>query len=238
MGNTNSTLEDIWSAFNNPSGISNQNQPASVFSVRNQYGLSALTSIGAGLIVPLKTGVASISAFRFGDDLFHRQYVSLTYGNQFGIGRLGFRVNYFETFIEGFGNKTKITFDFGGIVNLSEYLFIGAYIRNIGRTRLSDFEDERIPTVLNLGISYRTLDKLIVNIDIDKDIEFDPRVKLGIEYQALKKFAVRSGINTSPFNNFFGLGFKSWRVIIDYAANLDYVLGLTHQLSLTYKLSI
>lgn len=236
MANTNTTLQDSWSAFNNPSGISNQTKTTSIFSARNQYSVAAFTSIGAGLIVPLKIGAAAIAAFRFGDDLFHQQYLSLTYGNQFGIGRLGIRVNYFETFIEGFGNTTKITIDFGGIATLSEDLLIGAYLRNLGGTQLSDFEDERLPTILNVGLSYRTGDKLILNLDLEKDLEFDPRVKLGFEYQAFTKFAFRSGINTAPFNNFFGLGFDSWRVMIDYAVSVDYVLGLTHQLSLTYNL--
>ncbi len=237
LGNANSSISDNWSVFNNPSGISSENNTSAFFTAKNQYGITALTSIGAGIIRPINIGAIGISAYRFGDDLHHQQYLSLTYANEFGIGQLGLRLNYYEVFIEGFGNKALITVDFGGIVDLSEQLSIGAYIRNISRARLSEFEDERLPTILNVGISFWPDKKLMVNVDLEKDIEFDPRLKVGLEYLFFPKFRFRTGINTAPFNNFFGLGFTTWKVGIDYAIQVDYTLGTSHQLSLNYHLS-
>ena len=237
MGNANSATSDSWSVFNNPSGIANRKNPEALFAVKKQYGVNALNSIGAGIVVPIKLGALAVSTFRFGDDLFYQQYVSALYANKFGIGQLGFRINYFETFIEGFGNKTQLTLDFGGIVELGESLSVGAMVRNITRSELSDFEDERLPTLLSIGLMYAPDDKFVINVDVEKDIEFDPRLKLGLEYQFLPKFNFRTGVNTAPFNNFLGLGFRTWKVVIDYAIAMDYTLGTSHQATLSYKLS-
>ena len=237
MGNTNSALVGNWSAFNNPSGLSVVKKTTALISVQNQYGIQELSSIGAGAVVPLKLGTASFTVFRFGDDLYHQQNISLSYANEFGIGQLGVRLNYFETAIQDFGSRSVFTVDFGGTVRLSDEFLLGAFIRNVNRAKLSDLEDERLPTILNVGVSYRENDKLILNADVEKDIEYDPRFKLGIEYVFLPKFSFRTGINTAPFVNFFGLGLKTWKVEIDYAIRIDYVLGNTHQLALNYVLS-
>lgn len=237
MGYTTATLDDQWSAFNNPGALGSQDRTMALFSYENLYGIAGLNNMAAGVLTASSLGVASISVFRFGDELFNEQNLSLGYGNTFGIASLGVRFNYRQCTLEGFGNRSVLTIDFGGIARINEEFHFGAFIRNINQARLADFQEERIPVLLNAGIGWKPEEKLILNIEVEKDIDFDASFKSGLEYNFLPRFSGRTGIRTRPFTNYFGLGFRTWKIEIDYALTLEQVLGTGHQVSLAYQLS-
>ncbi|UII29432.1 hypothetical protein LVD15_13680 [Fulvivirga maritima] len=234
MGYTTATLQDGWSLLNNPAGLSKLTDVAVLGGFENKYGIAGLNTIAAGVYSPVPTGVAGISFLKFGDDLYHEQELSLSYANHFGIAGLGVRLNYSQYHLEGYGNKSFITIDFGGIASLSEQLLVGAYITNINQPQLSEFEDERVPITLQAGLSYRPTSSVIINIEAEKDIDYDLNMKLGLEYVFLKYIAVRAGAQTSPFIHYAGLGFFTSRLKVDYALSNDSQLGLTHQVGISH----
>ena len=237
MAYTLATLHDEWSVFNNPGALGKQESVMTLFSYENRYGIEGLNNISAGILAPLPHGVASLGVFRFGDDLYNEQNIALGYGNTFGIASLGVRVNYRQYTLEGFGNRGIITLDFGGIAKISEELHFGAFIRNINQAQLSDLQNERVPTVLNAGCSYQPAEKIVLNAEVEKDIDLEASFKSGMEYNFLPKFSARTGIRTKPFTNYYGMGFKTWKITIDYALTMVQVLGSRHQVSLAYRVS-
>jgi hypothetical protein len=153
------------------------------------------------------------------------------------LASLGLKINYFQTYIEGFGRSARPVLEFGGTAELHPGLFFGAHVYNITRSAISKASLDYLPTVLKAGISYRPSDKLMVNIESEKELLSPARFKAGIAYVFEDEFWVRTGINSQPNNLYFGIGFKPRRFQVDYAMSRNYLLGFTHHFSLNYNLS-
>ena len=236
MGGASIAVSDAWSLFNNPAGVAEVETSNVLFGYQNRYSIASLSNLGLGFIHPTAVGHLGLSAFRFGDELFSEQKIAATFSNRIGIVALGATLNYVQFRIEGLGTRSFPTFDFGGIVSFREKLKIGAYISNINQGRVSKVEDEQLPTIMRLGFSYRPLKSLYLNAEVEKDLDFDEILKVGIEYNFYKKLFVRTGIQTQPFQSRFGIGFQPNRVSLDYAFGDNPTLGNLHEVSVGYSL--
>ncbi|MTI20640.1 hypothetical protein E1176_06375 [Fulvivirga sp. RKSG066] len=237
MGYAYATEADQWSFFHNPGGLGQlESEYAAFFALENKYGIEGLNIMGAGIISPVPVGTVAFGAFRFGDDFYNEQSLSLAYGNQFGIASLGLKANLLQYNIEGFGTKSVLTLDFGGTATVTKELVFGAYIRNINQAKVESSGEERVPTILNAGISYRPLDKLRLNIETEKAIEYDASLRVGLEYLILEKLAVRTGVSTAPFTSYGGLGFTKGRLSVDYAITKNTSLGYSHQGAVSFRI--
>lgn len=236
MGHTYAAEKDSWSLFYNPAGISSIQTTNLLFAYESRFNIEGLNNIGAGAITHTKIGSVGISAFRFGDDNYNEQTASLAFGNKYGIASLGGKLNYVQYTLEGFGDKGIISFDVGGTAMLGEHLIVGAYVRNINQAKLSDLEDEKVPTLMNAGISYLPIEKLHINVEAEKDLDYDAILRMGLEYNFYKKLFIRTGISTGPFHQFAGLGFHLSLLQVDYAMSKDRNLGYSHQASIILKL--
>lgn len=229
-------VSDEWSIFYNPAGIDGLVSSNALFSVENKFNIEGLNSIGAAFVTNLPLGSFGASVFRFGDNIFREQHLSIAYGNSFGITSLGLRINYLQFSAESTETRSNLTFDFGGITSLNEQVHFGAFIRNLSQSKIANESDRSIPVILNAGISYLPTPQLMINAEIEKDIDFDPGIRLGLEYAFIKKLKVRAGVLTYPYTNFFGLGLVTHRLDIDYSITLNPNLGVNNQASVSYQL--
>ncbi|MEM7297940.1 MAG: hypothetical protein AAF391_06705, partial [Bacteroidota bacterium] len=92
------------------------------------------------------------------------------------------------------------------------------------------------PPVMKGGFSYRPTEELMLNVEVEKDLDFDEVFKAGLEYQIIKKVFIRTGISTEPFLSAFGVGFHPKNLKFDYAFSNDSRLGNVHELSVSYSL--
>jgi hypothetical protein len=234
IGYASATLFDSWSLFNNPAGAAKLENTTAGFT----YDLHP-TPIGANrtaalIAVPVQPiGVITGSVYRFGDNLYNEHVISAGFASKFGLASLGIQVNYIQYSAEGFGNKGVATVNLGGIAELTRQLSIGAYIVNINQPKISG--EEKLPTKLVAGLGFKPIEKVFVAAEIEKDLEFDPTWKMGIEYAFHKKFSARTGYNIRPNTGFFGLGFKTKKFTIDYALQYNALLSLSHQASIGYQ---
>jgi len=233
IGYASSTLFDTWSVFNNIAGTSKLEKLSVAFTYDAHPSLTGANRTAACFALPIKFGVFSAGAYRFGDDLYNEQVLSAGFGNQFGLASLGAQVNYIQYRTEGFGSKGVWSLSMGGIAELTPHISIGAYIQNINQPKISEFE--KLPTKLVSGISFKPIDKVFIATEIEKDLEYDATWKAGREYKFHKKFCARTGYNINPNAAFFGLGFFTNKFIIDYALQHNNLFGLSHQAALTYR---
>ena len=233
MGYASATLFDTWSSFNNPANTAKLESIATGFT----YDLHP-TPIGANrtaavIAVPvLPIGVITGGAYRFGDDLYNEHVISAGFASKFGLASLGVQINYIQYSAEGFGTKGVASINLGGIAELTPQLSIGAYIINLNQPEIS--EEEKLPTTLVAGLGFKPIEKLFIAAEIEKDLDFDPTWKMGLEYIFHKKFSARTGYNLHPNKGFFGLGFKSKKLTIDYAIQYNVSLSFSHQASVGY----
>lgn len=237
IGNANVTLADEWAVFNNIGALGRVDHNAIFVGFDQRFGLQELSTLALGTSFQLGSGYIGASVFRFGDDFFNQQAVGLGFSNTLGIVSFGVKVNYLQTNIEGFGRNGAAVLEFGGVAELSPKLFFGAHIYNLNQAKLSQMTEERLPSVVKTGISFRPNDRLMFNVEAQKEIENDPQVKIGLEYNFLEKLWLRTGINTGPANAAFGLSFTPKKFKIDYALGNNAQLGFTHHVSMSYLLS-
>ncbi|NJN28462.1 MAG: hypothetical protein HC819_22065 [Cyclobacteriaceae bacterium] len=234
MGHSNATIEDEWSIFNNVGGISAVADGTVCFGYDRYFAIEGFDRVAAAAIQPFQFGTLGASVYRFGDELYNESIISAAYGNKIGFVSLGLRVNYLQIRVEEFGTSGALFFDFGGIVSLIPKLSFGAYISNISMSGLSDESSTEIPVIMKIGFSYRPVKSLKLNIDLNKDMEYTPNIKAGLEYSIQDKFFVRTGLNTDPFVGFFGAGVWLNRFRIDYAVGANAYLGSSHQATVSF----
>jgi hypothetical protein len=235
MGYASSGLFDEWGIFNNIAGIAKIESTTASFAYDLHPSLTGGNRTAAVVAMPTYFGVGGIGVYRFGDNVYNEQIISAGFSNTFGIASLGLKVNYIQYQTEGFGTKGVMSINFGGIAQLTPMLAVGAYITNINQPELNEFE--KLPTKLTAGLSITPTEKINVITELEKDLEYDPTWKAGIEYKFHTKFTARTGYNINPNTAFFGLGFKTKKFNIDYAIQHNVLLSLSHQASVTYQFS-
>lgn len=237
LANAHVTIDDAWSIFNNVGAMGRLEASQVFFSYDHRLGLKELTTLAAGTTLVHEMGVIGISLSHYGGELFNQQNIGIGFSNTLGIASFGVKVNYFQTNIEGFGRNASPVLEFGGVAVLIPGLYFGAHIYNFTRAKFGKFSHNYHPTVVKAGVSYRFSEKMMINMEAEKDIILLQKFKIGFEYNLLDKFWARSGIHTNPSNLFFGMGFKPKRYHIDYALSQNYQLGYTHHFSFNYLLN-
>jgi hypothetical protein len=230
------TLHDEWSLLNNVGGLSKVRQPSVSFAYDVRAGLTGANRVAAIVVAPFKPGWAALSLFRFGDDLYNEQVISLGYSNQIGMTSLGLKANYIQYHAEGFGNRHAVSLNFGGLAQLTPRISVGAYVVNLNQPKLSTLDNERLPTKLVAGLAFQPDDKALLLIEIEKDLEYNPTIKGAMEYAVYKKINFRTGFNIHPNTAFFGLGFLLRKLKIDYALQFNNTLSAAHQAAAMYRL--
>lgn len=233
VGYASATLFDTWGTFSNPSSQAKLESTAFGFTYDYHPMPSGANRTAAVVSVPVSVGVVTGGAYRFGDDLYNEHLISGGFANKFGLAALGAQLNDVQYSATGFGTKGVISVNLGGIAELTKHLSIGAYIINLNQPEIAS--KERLPTKLVTGLGFKPMDKVFIGAEIEKDLDFTPTWKMGLEYTFHKKFIARTGYNLRPNTSFFGLGFKTNKFIIDYALQHNVQLGLSHQSSVGYQ---
>jgi hypothetical protein len=236
LGHTSACLRDEWSLFNNVAGLAEQEKATASFSYDVQPGFPSFNKMAGAFAMPIKTGVAGLGLFRFGDDLYSEQLISLGFSNTLGLASLGIKANYIQYRASGFGTKGVFSISFGGIAKLAEKIFIGAYVTNINQPDISKTEKEKLPTNLVLGIGVQITAQTFFATELEKDLNNPVRWKSAIEYKPFKRFVVRTGFSANPTSLFFGFGFRPNRFSVDYAYQHQFVIGSRHQATIGYSL--
>jgi hypothetical protein len=111
--------------------------------------------------------------------------------------------------------------------------FFSAY-NLTGSILKSDFgENLRIPSIVRVAFQYQPNANLRIATELEKDLRYDPFLKIGAEYQPTKKFFLRTGIQTTQnviLNVGTGFQARIWR--FDYSLASQSILGLSHSLML------
>ena len=235
IGYSSSCLKDEWSVFNNVAGLANVNNTVASASYDARPLLPGSNRMALVFATPLRLGTLGFGALKFGDDLYSEQIICAGFGNAFGTTSLGAKLNYVQYNATGFGTKGIISISAGGITELIPNLFLGAHIININQPVISRESKERLPTTLIAGLGYLHAKKVYLSTEIEKDLDHDLLWKAGIEYTPLAKVAFRAGFNINPNATFFGTGFRSRKITLDYTLHYSVALSMNHQLSIGYQ---
>ncbi|PJA09905.1 MAG: hypothetical protein COX70_00460 [Flavobacteriales bacterium CG_4_10_14_0_2_um_filter_32_8] len=236
MGGFTTTLSDVWSTNNNQAGLGFITDFSGGIYYENRFLLKETSYKAGALVMPVKIGALGISVTSFGFELYNETKAGLSYGQRFGDKfSVGVQLNYLNTKLaQEYGTKTSITSAIGLIAKLSKELSLGVHLYNPTRSKLAEYDNERIPTIMKLGLEYRFSEKVMMGIETEKDMNFDAVVKAGLEYHITEALYLRGGISTNPTQYAFGFGMKLKDFKIDISSSFHQTLGITPSISIIY----
>lgn len=236
MGNTGLNFNDINSLFNNQAGLADLEATSFLIAAERKFALADLNNLTAGVALPTSSGTFGISLNYFGFDLYNETKVGLAYSRRL-MDKLsvGIQFDMLNTRIPEYGSKNLFTFEIGLQSELSKNLTLGFHLFN--PVKLETVEGEYLPTVIQGGISYAPSKKVLVNVELEKDIDFPFTIRTGIEYEMVDNFWLRLGVNTEPASVNFGIGYLMQNGLrLDIASSYHQELGFTPAVSLGFDL--
>lgn len=237
MANATVAFSDPWSYHHNPGALAEVDKVSFGISYENRFLLKELQSQGMVYVQPLKKGVLSIGAQLYGFELYRTYRAGVGYSMKLSeMLSAGVQMNYQGIRLsDNYGSKNTVTAELGLLAKITEEWKIGVSIFNLGRSKLSEFQDDRFSTLMRLGTSYSFSEKVIVAAEFEKNIDFPLRFKTGIDYQVIDNFFFRAGFATQPVEFSFGFGYKLKNFQLDLGSAYHQQLGWSPHFSLTYK---
>lgn len=235
MANAGVMLTDFSSVFNNQAGLAFLESLSVGFHHRSGF-VKEMDRQALAMVIPTSTGTFASSFSSYGYAHYHETKAGLAFGKFLAKNMAaGVQIDYFNTRITGiYGKADLLTFEAGLIFKIADRLHIGSHVFNPVRVGIGEVE-EKIPTVFRLGVSYRFTENVLVCIESEKDLESDVVPRLGLEYQPLSQFFIRTGMSVNPVMNFFGMGY-SWKAFhADVAFSYHQILGYLPDFSLRYE---
>lgn len=227
MGYTGTTFTDINSLFSNQAGLAKLEKVTAIAFAEQRFLLNELQGLSTGIALPTNSGTFGLSLNYFGFEDYNEQRAGLAYARQL-VDKLsiGAQLLVLNTQIAEYGNKANVTFELGLLAEILPQLNLGLHLYSPARIELTT--DEYLPSVFKLGLSYLPSDKLLILAELEKDIDYDLRTKLGLEYNILDQLSMRLGLATQPINLSFGLGYQLKNgLTLDIASSYHEILGFT-----------
>ncbi len=238
LGHTSVTLSDVWSTHHNQAGLGWLTNPEMGVFYQNRFLIKEMSYMGGAFALPTNSGTFGLSYSNFGYSLYGESKTGLAYGMKFSDRVAGgIQVNYHSIRLgNNYGSRNTASVELGLQSKITQQLSIGCHVFNPTQSKLDDYNDERIPTIIRLGLNYAFSDKVFLAIETEKDIDFNPVFRAGIEYKANDKIYFRGGIGTNPTLAAFGVGINHQSFKIDIASTYHQVLGFTPEISLNYQI--
>ena len=237
MGRTGVASTDFWSVYNNQAGLAYIEQSGVGFYYENHFMLNNMNFNQFSAALKTKFGGFGLNVSYSGYSNFNEKRIGLAYGKALGKRfAVGVQLDYLNTFIAyDYGSKSMITFEVGLMARITDDLTLGAHVFNPIKARLSDYDDERIPAVLNIGLNWKLNSGFVAAIEAESDMINPLVLKGGLEYNVMDLMYLRIGISNNPNIFSFGVGLKLKGFKLDFASSMHQVLGYSPQVSATYE---
>jgi hypothetical protein len=221
MAQASLCLEDPWAGRNNPASLAYLHEAAAALFCENRFALQALNTAAFALALPLHSGTWALCASRFGYAFFNTGTYGLCYSRSFGKRiAAGIGIDYQEIHIaEAYGSLHTATARLGIRIRLLPSLHLGVQLFNPSRSSLARYADERIPTILSVGLRYDCSAQVCICLETCKD-NFNPgNFKAAFEYRPAEHFAVRAGITGNPAGFCFGASLRIKNLDLEFASS-------------------
>lgn len=227
LGNASVTLSDVWSYHHNPGALGEIESLSFGASYENRFLLKELQTQTIAVAVPLKVGVISFGAQLYGYNLYRSQKAGVGYSMKLAEKLYaGVQLNYNGLQLsENYGTHHGMTAEVGLKAYINEQWSVGMSVYNLGRTKLSAYQDDRYTTMFRLGTGYSISKKVTILGEATKNLDYPIEVKGGVEYEAINNFHVRIGASTNPTEFTFGFGYKWKKIQLDVASAYHTTLG-------------
>ncbi|MDP4207344.1 MAG: hypothetical protein Q8928_00890 [Bacteroidota bacterium] len=237
LSNASVALTDVWSTFNNQAGLSWLPSPVVSVYFENRFQVKEFSMRAAAFAFPVKPGCIAVSYRSFGYSVFNESKFGLTYSLKISKHfSAAAQVDYLQSYFgNGYGDYHTVAGEVGIMAEPLTNLWIGFHVFNPTQTKKDAIEEEKIPTVVRLGICYRVGEKAGLMFETEKDISQKPVFKGGVEVGVIENLNFRAGYRSGYEQYSLGMGYKFKGVIADLAFSRHQILGFSPQVSLGYE---
>jgi len=227
---------DLWGVQNNQASLAGiESFQAGVF-YESRFLVSELGMKGVAAALPTKYGSFGLNVNSFGYSLYSETKAGLAYAKKLSARfSMGVQLDYYNTRIgENYGSSSGVVGEIGILAEPVKNLFVGLHLFNPTRTRLSGNLDERLPTIMRFGMSYKFSDQVFVIAEAEKDVDFKTTFRGGLEYRPIPAFYIRAGAAANPGLVSMGFGVVLKKFRLDIASSFHSVLGFSPSMGLQY----
>ena len=237
MGRTGVASSDFWSVNNNQAGLAFVEKSGVGFFYQNLYMMNDLNYNQASAILKTYHGGFGLNVSYFGYSQYNEKKIGLAYGMQLGKRlAIGAQLDYLHTYIaQDYGSKGVVSFEIGMMAKITDELTLGAHVFNPLRAKLAEYNDERIPTLLKLGLNWDLSADFTAAIEAESDMNHPLVLKAGLEYNIMDLMYARIGVSNSPNIFSFGVGLYFGGFKIDFSSSMHQVMGYSPQFSAIYN---
>jgi hypothetical protein len=240
MGGCSVASRGLWAMQNNPAGMANLDKFNFGLYYENRWFLPETAYKSGAIALPTKFGCLGVSFNQFGSSKYSENKFGLAYAKDFGpYFQMGLQLDYLLISQgETYGRQSAVTFELGIQSQVTNKLRLGTYIFNPVSFRLQQsLNQEKLPIVFRFGAAYQFTKDFVGQCEIEKNTEREGiSLRGGLEYEALKNFYLRAGVQSNPGILTFGLGYALRFVKIDAAAQLHQELGASIQIGMVFSI--
>ncbi len=238
LGNTGLTLNDVYSVYNNPGTFGALEQSAIGINYQNRYLLKELStqSLAFGYHTE-KNGNFGVQFQQYGFTLYREMQGGITYGAKLFDGFYGgVALNFHRIQLaENYGSLNTASASLGIFYQATDLLHFGMRVQNLSRTKLADFEDERLPTRFGIGVTYIFSEKVFWILEAEKTVIHPINIMSGLEVHPHDILYLRLGVNSYPFQSAFGFGLQFDKLQFDMSTTWHSNLGISPSAGLKYQ---
>lgn len=240
MGGSSVASRGLWAIQNNPAGMAYLDKFSLGLYYENRWFLPETAYKSAALALPVKFGCLGLSFNQFGSSKYSENKLGLAYAKDFGpYLQIGLQLDYLSISLGSeYGRQSAVTFELGIQSQVTEKLRLGTYIFNPVNFKLEQtINQERLPLVFRFGMAYQFTKDFAGQCEIEKNTDHEGvSLRCGLEYEALKNFYLRAGVQTNPGLLTFGLGYEISFARIDVAGQLHQELGASIQIGAIFSI--
>lgn len=237
LGGASVSLVDINAYHNNPGALGFINQSGVSINYSSRFLLKELQSQSVAYAQKIGKGVVSMGAQFYGYEEFRSSRAGMGYSLKLSENlAAGVQLNYQNLRLNPYyGSNHSISAEFGALLKLTKTVGLGFSVFNLGRTKLSEFQDDRYSTTMRLGLYYQVSKHLLIVSEINKEITFPLSFRGGMEYYPTDQFYFRLGAKGAPVEFAGGFGFKLKQFKLDISTFYHQFLGWTPGASLIFE---
>jgi len=234
MAHASVALTDLWCFCHNQAGLAYVQALSLGFFHQSGY-VPEMDHQSLALLVPVSSGSLAASYTHYGYKHYRESKVAMAYGRYLAENfSAGIQLDYFHTRVSGiYGSARQVTFELGmhlrvnGRWSVATHLFnpLGSLNRQVGET---------LPVIFRLGAGWEPSDRLVVLVEVEKDLERQSVPKLAIEYELARRFCLRTGVAFQPMLHCFGVGYAWEGFQADLAFSFHPLLGRIPNFSMSY----
>lgn len=238
MAGASISNQDVTAMYNNQAAIAFIDSTEIHVQANRKFNLNELSAVTIAAVTPTKFGHVGLMLSSYGFEVLSEQKLGLAYARKLTDNfSLGLQMDLIQFKIDEFGSTNTATFEAGVYGVVTKELHISAHVFSPANSSVT--EDYALDSRMRLGIKYLPSDKVTLQLEMDKTLDLDWSLKMGIEYK-LGKLYLRTGVSTYPGTFSFGFGYEaSSRLLINAAYSYHQEiasLGYTPGIGLRWKL--